>query len=76
MLRRLKILGADNDDLKEVYEKHTRSIVEFGTPVVAACLTVEEKMDIERIQRTATYIILGQEFSSYQGPLILYALTL
>ena len=32
MLRRLKILGADNDDLKEVFEKQIRRIVKFGTP--------------------------------------------
>ena len=42
MLRRLKILGADKDDLKEVYVKQIRSIVEFGTAVFTAGLTVEE----------------------------------
>ena len=65
MLRRLKALGADKDDLKEVYEKQVRSILEFGTPVFTAGLTVDDSNNIERVQRTAAYIILDEDYSSY-----------
>ena len=65
MLRRLKALGADKDDLKEVYEKQVRSILEFGIPVFTAGLTVDDSNNIERVQRTAAYIILDEDYTSY-----------
>ena len=52
-LRRLKALGANKDDLKEVYIKQIRSILE------------EDSRQIERVQKSATRIILGQRYQSY-----------
>ena len=37
--RRLKKLGADRDDLKDVYIKQVRSILEFAVPVWHSSLT-------------------------------------
>ena len=39
-LRRLKALGADDEDLKDVYVKQIRSILEYGVPVWHSSLTI------------------------------------
>ena len=59
MLRRLKVLGASQDDLVDVYFKQVRSILEFAVPVWHSSITNEERIDLERIQKSACYIILG-----------------
>ena len=65
MIRRLKELGADEMDLKEVFEKQIRSVLEFGTPVYTAGLTSDDSQNIERVQRTAASIILAENYTSY-----------
>ena len=65
MLRRLKYLNADIFDLKDVYEKQVRSVLEFGVPVFTAGLTEVECKTIERVQKTALAIILGPQYTSY-----------
>ena len=69
MLRRLKKLGANQEDLLEVYIKQIRSLAEFGVPVWNSALTGEEIVSIERIQKTALHIILGNEYNSYNSAL-------
>ena len=41
-LRRLKTLGGDYDDLKDIFIKQIRSILEFAVPVWHSSLTGEE----------------------------------
>ena len=66
ILRRLKILGAQQEALVNVYVKQIRCILEFGAPVWQGSVTVAEKYDIERVQKIAARIILGRQYSSYQ----------
>ena len=68
-LRRLKVLGANQEDLKEVYIKQIRSIVEFAVPVWHNSITGEQRVDIERIQKSALHIILGDKYHSYSSAL-------
>ena len=63
-LRKLKVLGANQKDLKEVYIKQIRSIVEFA---VHNLITVEQRVDIERIKKSALHIILGDKYHSYSS---------
>ena len=65
MLRRLKKLGASQTDLLEVYIKQIRSLAEFAVPVWNSSLTGEDIVSLERIQKTALHIIIGQEYKSY-----------
>ena len=51
MLRRLKRLGASQDDLLEVYIKQVRSLAEYGVPVWNSSLTGEDIVSLERIQK-------------------------
>ena len=69
MLRRLKRLGANMNDLLEVYKKQIRSLAEYGVPVWNSSLTGEDIVNLERIQKTALHIILGTEYKSYNHAL-------
>jgi hypothetical protein len=65
ILRRLRKLGADQEDLKEIYIKQIRSILEFAVPVWHSSLTGVDRLRIERIQKSACHIILGDKYQSY-----------
>ena len=68
-LRRLKKLGANTGDLMEVYTKQVRSQLELSVPLWHPGLTGEDRLKIERIQKSACCIILGQEYQSYKRAL-------
>ena len=68
-LRRLKKLGANTGDLMEVYTKQVRSQLELSVPLWHPGLTGEDRLKIERIQKSACCIILGQEYQSYRRAL-------
>ena len=69
MLRRLKNLGASQKDLLDVYIKQIRSLAEFAVPVWNSSLTGDDIVNLERIQKTALHIIMGQEYKSYSSAL-------
>ena len=58
-LKRLKRLGATQQDLLDVYFKQVRNILEFGAPV----------WHPKRVQKSAFCIILGRNFKSYKKSL-------
>ena len=65
MLRRLKPLGASDEELLDVYEKQIRCMLEFSTPVWTSGLTQAEETQIERVQKAAFAIILYEKYKSY-----------
>ena len=69
MIKRLKRQGANLDDLTDIYVKQVRSILEFGVPVWNSGLTQEEMSDIERVQKSFLYIVLGDDFLDYENAL-------
>ena len=69
VLKRLKNLGASRSDLLEVYFKQIRCHAEYAVPVWNGSLTGLNAAKIERIQKSALYIILGDEYSSYSKAL-------
>ena len=74
ILRRLKKLGANQDDLKEIYIKQIRSVLEFAVPVWHSSLTGVDRLRIERVQKSALHIILGDRYRSYTSALKLLSL--
>ena len=62
MLRRLKGLGASEMEMLDVYYKQVRSVLELAVPVWQPALTQQEIKQIERVQRCALYIILGEDY--------------
>ena len=67
LLRRLKGLGANVSEMVDVYNKQIRSILELAAPVWQAGLTKQESNQIERVQRTAFHIILGENYLYYEN---------
>ena len=67
MLRRLKGLGATESEMLDVYMKQVRSVLELAVPVWQPALTQQEVKQIERVQRCALYIILGEEYDNYEN---------
>ena len=65
MIRRLKGKGAGIEDLKDVYLKQVRSVLEFGVPVWNYGLTLDEIYEIERVQKSFLHIVLGNQYGSY-----------
>ena len=69
ILKRLKNLGASRSDLLEVYLKQIRCHAEYGVPVWNSSVTGLNAAKIERIQKSALYIILGEDYISYSKAL-------
>ena len=69
MLRRLKLNGANTNELKDIYCKHVRSVVEYAAVVWHPSLTRENTTDIERVQKCALAVILGKNYVNYENAL-------
>ena len=67
-------MGASDEDILDVYCKQIRSILEFAVPVWNSSITGENISDIERVQKTALHIILGDRYVSYSNALRLSGL--
>ena len=63
-------MGASWDDLKDVYEKQVRSVLEFGVPVWNSSITKQEVVDIERVQKAFLRIVLDQDYKDYENALM------
>ena len=50
----------------DVYTKQIRSLLELAAPAWHGAITQEERTDIERIQKCAAHIILGEDYFSYK----------
>ena len=74
MLRRLKALGTALPELKDIYIQHVRSILEFAVPVWHSGLTQCNRSDIERVQRAALHVILGDSYTTYENALTVMSL--
>ena len=69
ILRRLKQSGANQQELKDIYIKHVRSVVEYGAVVWHSGLTSENTTNIERVQKCALSVILGKDYQNYENAL-------
>ena len=69
ILRRLKNHGAGYEDLLDVYMKQVRSVLELAVPAWHPGLTQSDSIDIERVQKAALHIILGNKYTSYSSAL-------
>ena len=69
IIRRLKYLGANVTDLLDIYMKQVRSILELAVPAWSGSITLAEQIDIERVQKSAAHIILGEDYLNYKNAL-------
>jgi hypothetical protein len=54
-----------------LYTKQCRSILELAVHACHGAITFVERQDIERVQKVALHIILGEHYESYSNALIL-----
>ena len=69
LLRKVASLGASKQDLKEIYILFIRSILDQSAVVWSSSLTCENKNDLERIQKSALRVILGNDYKDYSSAL-------
>ena len=62
-------LGASTEDLLDLFNKHVRSILEYAAPMWHSSLTQEDRLKLERVQKSALHIILGEKYKSYKHAL-------
>ena len=65
----LKLLGASRKQLILTYIQQVRSVLEIAVPVWLPGLTIGEKLDIERVQKSICHIILGSQYIDYKEAL-------
>ena len=69
LLRKVSNFSPGIEDLKTIYIMFVRSILEHSAPVWHSSLSLENRKDLERVQKTAFKIILGNKFKSYENGL-------
>ena len=69
ILRRLKLLNVDPFIALDVYTKEIRSVLEVSVPAWHSGLTNRQSFNIERVQKVAVAIILGNSGLSYHEKL-------
>ena len=62
-------MGANDDELLDVYCKQIRSVLEYAAVVWHPGLTAANSSSIERVQNACLAIILGQRYISYTNAL-------
>ena len=68
------MLGAEREELLDTYRQQVQSVMELAVPVWHPGLTKGETKQIERVQKTALHIILGDQYISYTQALNLVKL--
>ena len=69
LLRRVASFGTSVEDLKNIYFLFVRSQLEQSAVVWHSSLTEENINDLERVQKSAAKIILGNKYQSYEKAL-------
>ena len=55
--------------MKDIFIKQVSSVLEFAVPAWNGAINYAEKRDIERVQKPAVRIILGDDYLSYESAL-------
>ena len=66
LLRRISSFGVPTKDLIDVYILFVRSILEQSATVWHSGLTSENSNDIERVQKSASKIMLKDKYKGYK----------
>ena len=67
ILRRLKKMGMTSSFIIDVYIKEVRSILEQAVPVWNSGLTKSQINQIERVQKTALFVIFDKNYVNYEN---------
>ena len=67
ILRRLKKMGMTSSFIIDVYIKEVRSTVEQAVPLWNGGLTISQVNQIERVQKTALFVIFDKNYIDYEN---------
>ena len=67
VIRRLKALGAGEQELLKVFRAQVLSVLQFATPAWSTLLTGQESNRIESVLRTGLYLVYGERFQPFPG---------
>ena len=70
LLRKIVSFGAPIQDLKQIYILFIRSLLEQSATVWHSSLSLQNITDIERVQKSACKLMLGEKFKDYQSALL------
>ena len=63
-ISRLKSADVSDDDIYYFYCMKIRSVLEYSAPVFSSMLSLNDKSDLERIQKIVLKVILGDRYDS------------
>ena len=69
LLRKVAEFTTSMEDKKDIYVLYIRSILEQSCVVWHSSLTQENSEDLERVQKCAARIIMGNEYKNYEDAL-------
>ena len=70
LLRRVASFGTPVEDMKNIYFLFIRSLLEQSATVWHSSLTEENSADLERVQKCAVRIMLGNKYIGYKDGLL------
>ena len=70
LLRKVSEFTSSIDDKREIYILYIRSILEQSSAVWHSSLTNENADDLERVQKAAVRLIIGDKYENYEDGLI------
>ena len=69
ILRKLYEFDIPIEDLVMIYTMYIRSVLEYNSTVWFSSITIEEREDLERVQRVACKVILKDDYTDYNSAL-------
>ena len=69
LLRKLVCFGIPKSDLVNLYIIFIRSLLEYCCEVWHSSITEEEVQDLERVQKSAVRVIMGDQYENYEDSL-------
>ena len=75
IIKRLQLLGSTRNQVLEVCTQQVRSVLEVAVPVWHPALTISDKLNTERVQKSVCHIIFGRKYSGYKKLLAALGLT-
>ena len=69
LLRRISKFSPSDEDMKNVYILFIRSLLEQSAPVWHSSLTEQDSASLERVQKSAVKLILGNRYIGYKKSL-------
>ena len=69
VVRRLKVLGASEQDLLTVLRAQVLSVLHFASPAWSTLITARKNKQIKSVLKTGLYLVYGARYESFSWAL-------